>query len=218
MTLRQHVLPIPSPVRTLLAQCLTIASPFWLTSAAPRWLRAPRFARTFFTRRLRFAALFRAQASGKSMEYYDEERKEKYVPHVIEPSFGDQRCPADASALTHVIQRRMAARAHACTHERAWVCTRAHTRACANVHSSARARTHARTHARTARTARAHTRTHARTPHVHQCALARTRTHARARAHMSTHARTRARTAQHSTHARTHACFCSHTFTRGRGK
>jgi len=32
-----------------------------------------------------------AQASGKSMEYYDEERKEKYVPHVIEPSFGVDR-------------------------------------------------------------------------------------------------------------------------------
>eukprot|EP00966_Prymnesium_polylepis_P105211 2436436-Prymnesium_polylepis.1 len=29
-----------------------------------------------------------ADASGKSMEYYDEERKEKYVPHVIEPSIG----------------------------------------------------------------------------------------------------------------------------------
>jgi len=30
-------------------------------------------------------------ASGKSMEYYDEERKEKYVPHVIEPSIGVDR-------------------------------------------------------------------------------------------------------------------------------
>ena len=29
--------------------------------------------------------------SGKGMEYYDEERKEKYVPHVIEPSFGVDR-------------------------------------------------------------------------------------------------------------------------------
>merc|ERR1719221_450765 len=32
-----------------------------------------------------------AAASGKSMEYFDEERKEKYVPHVIEPSFGVDR-------------------------------------------------------------------------------------------------------------------------------
>tara|TARA_Y100001934_G_scaffold283586_1_gene404528 strand:+ start:6095 stop:7606 length:1512 start_codon:yes stop_codon:yes gene_type:complete len=30
-------------------------------------------------------------ASGKSMEYFDEERKEKYVPHVIEPSLGVDR-------------------------------------------------------------------------------------------------------------------------------
>ena len=30
-------------------------------------------------------------ASGKSMEYYDEARKEKYVPHVIEPSIGVDR-------------------------------------------------------------------------------------------------------------------------------
>jgi len=32
-----------------------------------------------------------ANASGKSMEYFDEARKEKYVPHVIEPSFGVDR-------------------------------------------------------------------------------------------------------------------------------
>jgi glycyl-tRNA synthetase len=32
-----------------------------------------------------------AVASGKSMEYYDEARKEKYVPHVIEPSIGVDR-------------------------------------------------------------------------------------------------------------------------------
>jgi len=32
-----------------------------------------------------------AAASGKSMEYFDEARKEKYVPHVIEPSFGVDR-------------------------------------------------------------------------------------------------------------------------------
>jgi len=32
-----------------------------------------------------------AEASGKSMEYYDEERKEKYIPHVIEPSIGVDR-------------------------------------------------------------------------------------------------------------------------------
>jgi len=32
-----------------------------------------------------------AEASGKSMEYYDDERKEKYVPHVIEPSIGVDR-------------------------------------------------------------------------------------------------------------------------------
>jgi len=32
-----------------------------------------------------------ATASGKSMEYYDEARKEKYVPHVIEPSIGVDR-------------------------------------------------------------------------------------------------------------------------------
>merc|ERR1712050_798968 len=32
-----------------------------------------------------------AGASGKSMEYYDEERKQKYVPHVIEPSIGVDR-------------------------------------------------------------------------------------------------------------------------------
>ena len=30
-------------------------------------------------------------ASGKSMEYFDEARKEKYVPHVIEPSIGVDR-------------------------------------------------------------------------------------------------------------------------------
>jgi hypothetical protein len=30
-------------------------------------------------------------ASGKSMEYFDEVRKEKYVPHVIEPSIGVDR-------------------------------------------------------------------------------------------------------------------------------
>ena len=30
-------------------------------------------------------------SSGKSMEYFDEERKEKYVPHVIEPSLGVDR-------------------------------------------------------------------------------------------------------------------------------
>ena len=32
-----------------------------------------------------------AEASGKSMEYFDEARKEKYVPHVIEPSIGVDR-------------------------------------------------------------------------------------------------------------------------------
>ena len=32
-----------------------------------------------------------AEKSGKSMEYYDDERKEKYVPHVIEPSIGVDR-------------------------------------------------------------------------------------------------------------------------------
>jgi len=32
-----------------------------------------------------------AAASGKSMEYYDEVTKEKYVPHVIEPSIGVDR-------------------------------------------------------------------------------------------------------------------------------
>ena len=32
-----------------------------------------------------------AGASGKSMEYYDDVRKEKYVPHVIEPSIGVDR-------------------------------------------------------------------------------------------------------------------------------
>lgn len=32
-----------------------------------------------------------AEASGKSMEYFDDERKEKYVPHVIEPSIGVDR-------------------------------------------------------------------------------------------------------------------------------
>ena len=32
-----------------------------------------------------------ATVSGKSMEYFDEERKEKYVPHVIEPSIGVDR-------------------------------------------------------------------------------------------------------------------------------
>lgn len=31
------------------------------------------------------------QASGKSLEYFDEERKEKYIPHVIEPSIGVDR-------------------------------------------------------------------------------------------------------------------------------
>jgi len=31
------------------------------------------------------------EASGKSMEYFDEARKEKYVPHVIEPSIGVDR-------------------------------------------------------------------------------------------------------------------------------
>mmetsp|Transcript_34705 Transcript_34705/g.86584 ORF Transcript_34705/g.86584 Transcript_34705/m.86584 type:complete len:189 (-) Transcript_34705:151-717(-) len=33
-----------------------------------------------------------ADASGKSMEYADEELKIKYVPHVIEPSVGVDRC------------------------------------------------------------------------------------------------------------------------------
>jgi len=32
-----------------------------------------------------------AEASGKSMEYYDEASKQRYVPHVIEPSFGVDR-------------------------------------------------------------------------------------------------------------------------------
>jgi len=32
-----------------------------------------------------------ATCSGKSMEYFDEDRKDKYVPHVIEPSFGVDR-------------------------------------------------------------------------------------------------------------------------------
>ena len=32
-----------------------------------------------------------AEKSGKSMEYFDEARKEKYVPHVIEPSIGVDR-------------------------------------------------------------------------------------------------------------------------------
>jgi len=32
-----------------------------------------------------------AEASGKNLEYFDEARKEKYVPHVIEPSFGVDR-------------------------------------------------------------------------------------------------------------------------------
>ena len=32
-----------------------------------------------------------SKASGKSMEYYDEATKEKYVPHVIEPSIGVDR-------------------------------------------------------------------------------------------------------------------------------
>ena len=32
-----------------------------------------------------------AASSGKSMEYFDEARKEKYVPHVIEPSIGVDR-------------------------------------------------------------------------------------------------------------------------------
>ena len=32
-----------------------------------------------------------AESSGKSMEYFDEARKEKYVPHVIEPSIGVDR-------------------------------------------------------------------------------------------------------------------------------
>ena len=31
------------------------------------------------------------ESSGKSMEYFDEERKERYVPHVIEPSLGVDR-------------------------------------------------------------------------------------------------------------------------------
>ena len=31
------------------------------------------------------------EASGKSQEYFDEERKEKYIPHVIEPSIGVDR-------------------------------------------------------------------------------------------------------------------------------
>lgn len=32
-----------------------------------------------------------SQASGKSLEYFDEERKERYIPHVIEPSIGVDR-------------------------------------------------------------------------------------------------------------------------------
>ncbi len=32
------------------------------------------------------------QFSGKPLEYYDEARKEKYIPHVIEPSLGVDRC------------------------------------------------------------------------------------------------------------------------------
>lgn len=32
------------------------------------------------------------QHSGKPLEYFDEARKEKYVPHVIEPSLGVDRC------------------------------------------------------------------------------------------------------------------------------
>lgn len=32
-----------------------------------------------------------AEASGKSMEYFDEVKKEKYIPHVIEPSIGVDR-------------------------------------------------------------------------------------------------------------------------------
>lgn len=31
------------------------------------------------------------QSSGKSLEYFDEERKERYIPHVIEPSIGVDR-------------------------------------------------------------------------------------------------------------------------------
>ena len=31
------------------------------------------------------------ERSGKSLEYFDEERKERYVPHVIEPSLGVDR-------------------------------------------------------------------------------------------------------------------------------
>jgi glycyl-tRNA synthetase len=31
------------------------------------------------------------ECSGKSLEYFDEERKERYVPHVIEPSLGVDR-------------------------------------------------------------------------------------------------------------------------------
>ena len=31
------------------------------------------------------------KASGKSMEYFDDEKKEKYIPHVIEPSIGVDR-------------------------------------------------------------------------------------------------------------------------------
>jgi glycyl-tRNA synthetase len=32
-----------------------------------------------------------SNASGKSMEYFDDATKEKYIPHVIEPSIGVDR-------------------------------------------------------------------------------------------------------------------------------
>ena len=34
---------------------------------------------------------FQHPASGESMEYFDDEKKEKYIPYVIEPSLGADR-------------------------------------------------------------------------------------------------------------------------------
>jgi len=35
-----------------------------------------------------------ANASGKVLDYYDDETKEHYVPYVIEPAVGVEPCPA----------------------------------------------------------------------------------------------------------------------------
>ena len=54
------------------------------------------------------------EGSGKSMEYFDEGQKQKYIPHVIEPSAGVDRIAlalASASSPATVSDRQM--RAHA---------------------------------------------------------------------------------------------------------